>query len=113
GVLALTAEGSETRVNSNTSGTQFNSPAEKVAMDANGNFVVIWQQSTSSYLAQRYAADGTTQGSAFSIGGADAIAMAADGRFVIAWSTGDGTGFQRYAADGTAQGSAVTFGDSS
>lgn len=43
GVLALTTQGSETLVNTTTTGTQTeNWSAKTVAMDANGNYVVIW-----------------------------------------------------------------------
>nr|MBP7444353.1 DUF4347 domain-containing protein [Zoogloea sp.] len=43
GTLALTAQGSETLVNTSTSGTQtLNWSSKSIAMDANGNYVIIW-----------------------------------------------------------------------
>ncbi|MEM6784599.1 MAG: T9SS type A sorting domain-containing protein, partial [Bacteroidota bacterium] len=116
------AQGSEFQVNTETEDEQ---QAPSVAMDADGDFVIAWQSGGgqdgdgNGVFAQRYAADGTAQGSEFQVNStttssqqAPSVAMDADGDFVIAWQSGSGqdganTGVfaQRYAADGTAQGS--------
>ncbi|MHB1543778.1 MAG: hypothetical protein ACYCVU_04225, partial [Gammaproteobacteria bacterium] len=100
-----------------------------VAMDATGDFVVAWQSydqagATSDYdiYAQRYAADGNPEGSAFLVNSQfaigqqryPAVAMDAAGDFVVAWQSYDQTSStskwdiyaQRYAADGKPEGSA-------
>jgi hypothetical protein len=94
-------EGSEFRVNSFTTGYQFD-PA--VAAAANGAFVVIWNsygQDGSGYgiFGQRYNASGTPQGGEFRVNsyttgyqiGAD-VAAAADGAFVVVWTSYDQDG---------------------
>ena len=114
------AQGSEFRVNTFTTGTQY-IPA--IAMDADGDFVVTWDsngQDGSGYgiYAQRYNAAGVAQGSEFRVNTftidrqeSPAIAMDADGDFVVSWGSfgqdGDGFGVyaQRYNAAGQAQGS--------
>jgi RHS repeat-associated protein len=113
-----TPAGSEFRVNNNTINWQW---LPSVAMDAAGDFVIAWTDnyfgSTNHIYAQRYAADGTPQGSEFQVTtyptlsqAYPSVAMDTAGTFVIAWegnSDGSGLGVyaQRYAADGTAQGS--------
>ncbi|MCA1971595.1 MAG: tandem-95 repeat protein [Caenispirillum sp.] len=125
GVLALLPEGGETRVNTNTAGIQF-VPFDnrQVAMDANGNFVVVWQDHTGldgsgiGIYAQRYDGNGTPLGANFRVNTTTAddqsepqVAMAADGSFVVVWQSmgQDGGGWgvyaQRYDAAGVAQGS--------
>lgn len=116
-----TALGGEFRVNTYTTGNQKRSQA---AMDADGNFVIVWEsasnQDGSGYgvYAQRYAANGATLGGEFRVntyttagqGSAD-VAVNADGSFVVAWQSsgqdGNGIGIhaQRYSAAGTALGS--------
>jgi uncharacterized delta-60 repeat protein len=91
-----------------------------VAMDAAGNFVIVWQSkhsdNTTGIYAQRYNAAGEAQGGEFRVfttmaGSQDqpAIAMASDGSFVIACNSVNGTAIeiyaQRYNASGIAQGS--------
>jgi hypothetical protein len=92
-------------VNAHTTGSQTD-PA--VAMDATGNFVVVWRSvgqdgSNSGIFAQRFDAAGATQGGEFQVnayttGYQDfpAVAMDADGDFVVAWESvgadGDGEG---------------------
>jgi hypothetical protein len=96
-----TAQGSEFRVNTHTTGSQ-DTPA--VAMDAAGDFVVTWTDDTQEGLglrgiyAQRYAANGTAQGSEFRVNSYTtnnqffpAVAMDAKGDFTVAWS-GEGPG---------------------
>lgn len=89
-----------------------------VAMDAQGNALVVWQGynvASASYdiFARRYAADGTVLGSAFVVNQATAgkqnrpaVALDADGDFVVAWDgagpSGDGQDIwmRRFAAGG-------------
>jgi hypothetical protein len=114
-----TAVGNAFQVNTETTNDQ-DDPV--VAMDANGNFVVIWESreqdgSGEGIYGQRYAADGTTLGSEFLVNTTTAafqadpaVAMDANGNFVVVWESsghdgnGKGIAAQRYAADGTAQG---------
>ncbi|NEQ21970.1 MAG: tandem-95 repeat protein [Microcoleus sp. SIO2G3] len=113
------ALGNEFRVNSYTSGSQIYS---KVAMDADGDFVVIWNsagQDGSSYgvYAQRYSAAGEALGEEFQVNTYtnstqrfSSVAMDADGDFVVTWSSNgqDGSSWgvyaQRYNAAGEALG---------
>jgi len=102
-------------VNVDTSGSQW---VSDVAMDAAGNFVVVWQTYTYSeqtVVARRYDANGVALGGELPIGGASApasspsVAATADGRFVVAWEQGMESGGRdirahRFAADGTAEG---------
>ncbi len=112
---------SEVRANTHTTNPE-NTP--KVATDADGDYVVVWQafqEDGPSYgiYAQRYNAYGTAQGSEFRVNTYTAttqklaaVAMDAAGDFVVAWESEgqDGSGYgiyaQRYNAAGTAQGSA-------
>ncbi|MBW4543721.1 MAG: tandem-95 repeat protein [Symplocastrum torsivum CPER-KK1] len=113
------ALGNEFQVNSYTSGSQIYS---KVAMDADGDFVVIWNsagQDGSSYgvYAQRYSAAGEVLGGEFKVNTYtsstqrfSSVAMDADGDFVVTWTSSgqDGSGWgvyaQRYSAAGEALG---------
>ena len=116
------AAGGEFQVNTYTTG---NYASPRVALDADGDFVVVWisigssgsDTSSNSVLGQRYAADGTALGGEFQVNtyttssqGPPAVAMHADGHFVVIWD-GDGSGDsdpgvqgQCYASDGTALG---------
>ncbi|WP_298622295.1 DUF4347 domain-containing protein, partial [uncultured Zoogloea sp.] len=125
GVLALTAQGSETRVNTTTSGTQTENWSTKtVAMDANGNYVVIWMDGSGAtdtgigIYGQRYNASGVAQGAQFHVNTYTAdnqrnptVAMDANGNFVVVWESNsqDGSRYgiyaQRYNSSGVAQGS--------
>jgi RHS repeat-associated protein len=114
-----TPMGPEFRVNAYTTGDQSN-PA--VAMDAAGNFVVVWVSagqdgSGDGVYARLYRSDGATVVSEFRVntyttGGQSApeAAMDAAGNFVVVWASDgqDGSGFgvyaQRYDAAGAAQG---------
>jgi len=114
------AQGSEFQVNTHTTNSQ-NSP--RVAMDADGDFVVTWSsnaQDGSSFgiYAQRFDAAGAAQGSEFLVNTyttasqhPSTVAMDADGDFVVTWSSADQDGStygifaQRYSAAGIAQGS--------
>ena len=114
------AQGSEFRVNTYTTSTQFNAA---VAMNADGDFVVTWQSfgqdgSSSSVYGQRYNTGGVAQGSEFRVNTYTtnrqinpAVAMDTDGDFVVTWESygqdGSDRGIyaQRYNASGVAQGS--------
>ncbi|MHB1764280.1 MAG: hypothetical protein ACYCS1_01855 [Gammaproteobacteria bacterium] len=98
---------------------------EKVAMDAAGDFVVVWESlnqvsRTSSIYAQRYASNGVAEGSSFLVNSYTsgdqeypAVAMDAAGDFVVAWeslnqvsgTSGWDIYAQRYASNGVAEGS--------
>jgi len=108
--------GEETRVNTTTTNTQ-DLPA--VAMDAGGNFVVVWQSlaqdgSGQGVYAQRFDAAGALQGSEFQVNAFTtgsqrdaAVAMDFGGNFVVAWESNgqdgslNGVYARLFAADGT------------
>ena len=106
-------QGSEFHVNTSAAGTQW---YPKVAMDADGNFVIAWRgpdSDSDGIFARRYTAAGLTDGPEFRVNTytADAqrepeIAMSADGDFVVTWSSWGQDGFangvyaQRYGASG-------------
>ena len=117
----LTASGSETRVNTTTSGTQTHNSLndaytpDSVAMDANGNFVSVWESAGDIY-GQRYNSAGVAQGSEFVVASNAAnerlasVAMNSSGAFVVTWERDQGTGdydiyARLYNASGTAAGS--------
>lgn len=116
--------GGETQVNGVTAGAQ---SVPDVAADAAGNFLVVWESSTSagsdgsarSIQARRFRADGTPLAAQFQVNTqtvgeqvAPAVAMAPDGRFVVAWASDEGGGgpvdfdirARRFAANGTPAG---------
>jgi len=97
----------EIRVNTNTYQHQ---RRPSVAMDANGDFVVVWESPDGSLLgiyAQRYSKDGTPIGSEFRVNTSDRdesrpnVAVNADGKFVVVWEHESAIYAQRYASDGT------------
>ena len=115
------AQGGEFRVNTATTANNQHQPS--VAMDPNGNFVVVWTSdgqdgSGAGVYAQRYDADRRWQGGAFRVNTTTAndqlipfVAMSSSGSFVVAWEAdqgqdGSGAGVyaQRYNAAGVAQG---------
>ncbi|MCB9337328.1 MAG: T9SS type A sorting domain-containing protein [Lewinellaceae bacterium] len=116
------AQGSETLVNTTTSGNQ-TSPS--VSMDADGNYVVVWTDNAADgdgkgIFAQRFDADGTANGAEFqvnttTVGAQDnaEVAMTQEGAFSMVWDSygqdGEYTGAynQSYYADGTASGSEI------
>ena len=120
GVLALTAQGGETRVNTATTGTQSTTTygAGNVAMDTNGNTVVVWNDgNTGDVYFQRYDGSGNALGSNTRANTTTAdlqseaqVAMDGNGNFVVAWmsasqdGSGDGIYAQRFNASGVAQG---------
>jgi hypothetical protein len=116
------ALGPQFQVNTYTTNDQ-SQPA--VAMDSDGDFVVVWTSyaqdgSEVGVHAQRFDADGVRQGSEFQVNTyttgsqqASDVAMDADGDFVVTWqsigSAGSDTSAtsiqaQRYNSHGTAQG---------
>ena len=88
--------GGEFQVTRVTSGNVFD---PDVTMDASGDFLVVWQSSTSGaqgVVGQRFDAAGTRQGGEFQLGAdpgispfAPAVAMDSDGDFLAAWSDFD------------------------
>ncbi|MDZ8259486.1 beta strand repeat-containing protein [Nostoc sp. ChiQUE01b] len=110
------ALGDEFRVNSTTSGNQFN---PTIAMDADGDFVISWtgqDASGNGIYAQRYNNAGIAVGTEFRVNSTTSgnqfnstIAIDTDGDFVISWTGQDGSGngiyAQRYNNAGVAVGS--------
>lgn len=118
---AGTPQGSETRANTYTSGDQ---KWSSTAMDASGNFVVVWASdgqdgSVTGVYGQRYNAAGVAQGSEMHIStqtqyeqDSPVVSMSATGEFVVCWSSWGqdsvnnwGSYAQRFNAAGTPQGS--------
>ncbi len=119
------ALGAEFQVNTYTTDGQFR---PSVAAAANGDFVVVWDSlgspgtdtSQASIQGQRYASDGSAQGTQFQVNSyttdsqlSPSVAAAANGDFVVAWDSVGSSGTdtsqtsiqgQRYASDGSAQG---------
>jgi S-layer family protein len=108
------ARGSEFRVNTYTTGYQYN---DAVGMDDGGNFVVVWWNyfvgGPSGILAQRFDASGARRGAEFRVdssGGLQpSVAMAPGGEFVVVWVGPDGNYYtdvfgQRYDAAGSPAG---------
>ncbi len=117
-----TTAGGEFQINTYTTNDQFDA---MVALDADGDFVVVWtsysgsggtDSSAHSVQGQRYASDGFTVGGEFQVNTyttsyqvTSSVGLSADGDFVIVWSS-DGSGGtdssstsiqgQRYASDG-------------
>ena len=122
---ALAQVGSEFRVNSYTTGRQYQY-GRAVAADGSGNFVVVWEQGASSLPAdvatrdvvgQRLDSSGTPIGGQFAINtyttgaqGVAAVGANAAGDFVVVWRStgqdGSGTGVfaRRFDPAGAAQG---------
>ena len=116
----LVTSGSETLANSTATNDQQH---PKVAMDASGNFVIVWESWGTDgdgygIYFQRYNSAGTAQGSETKANFTTSndqrmpdVAMDEDGDFVIVWQSdgqdGDNWGiyFQRYNSSGVAQGS--------
>ena len=123
-LLSASPVGSETQVNSTTSGDQTVNPfGNSLATDADGDYVVTWTSSGQDgngdgVYAQRFNAAGVAQGSEFRVNTTtvgyqffSSVAMDADGDFVITWTDSaldgslNGVYAQRYNAAGEAQGS--------
>ncbi len=110
--------GPEFRVNTYTTGEQ---TLPGVAMDAAGNFVVVWASSGEmgpgfEVFAQRFDASGAPQGPEFPVhtsgtlpgGGPPRVGMNSAGNFVVVWASSDGSFYgvsgRRYDAAGAPQG---------
>ena len=108
------AVGAEFLVNTYTTSDQ-DSPT--VAIDADGNFVVVWHSqgqdtgNNGGIYGQRYLADGTPDGPEFwvcSTPGPDqirpAVRMNASGQFIVVWDDGTTIYARRFLSNGTAAG---------
>ncbi len=119
------ARADDVQVNSYTTGNQ---GFPSMAMDADGDFVVVWHSAGSagtdsagySIQGQRFTSDGSVVGAEFQVnsyttGNQDfpAVAMDSDGDFVVAWESYGSVGTdssdksvqgQRFASDGSAVG---------
>ena len=104
-----TLNGGQIVVDSTSSGDQDNSA---VAMDAAGNFVVVWEGNgpgdSSGIFAQRFDSNGLKLGSEFRVNsvtgggqGDPSVAMNSSGQFAIVWDDGGGVHARTYEADGT------------
>ena len=105
-----TALGGEFYVNTTAFGDQQDS---SIAMDAAGNFVVVWEGNgtgdSDGVFFRRYSADGTALDAAerqanLSDVGTErdaSVAMSATGDFVVVWEEGGRIMFQMFASDGT------------
>lgn len=114
--------GSEFSVNTTGSGDQKNAA---VAMDATGNFVVVWEgngpSDGSGIHAQRFDANGSTVGAEFTVNDSTSstqsdpsVAMNSSGQFAVVWDDGNGVHVRSYEADGTGgSGSQVNVDDGS
>jgi hypothetical protein len=108
-----TANGSEVRVNTTTTGSQ---RFASVAADANGNFVVVWQNGT-DVKARLYYSNGNARTGEFllkSKATINDVAMDATGDFVVSYQESKNPFTfaiyaQRYNAAGSAQGKAINF----
>ena len=96
---------SELRMNSYTTGVQEN---DSVAMDAVGNFIVVWSSIPGGSEVRGRIGYG---GGEFPVGTSrsqPAVAAASDGKFVVVWSASDGNGTgvfaRRFEANGTPAG---------
>lgn len=120
---ALGPVGGEFLINSTATGDQiagysFSNGARSVDIDSAGRFVAVWQGNgpgdASGVFAQRYAADGTTQGAEFRVNtttagtqtNAQVAVAAASGSFVVAWD-GPGVRAQVVNANGVPVGGEV------
>lgn len=115
------AAGGEFRINTTTTGLQqFDADSrQSVAMDAAGNFVVVWQSPDAGgtgVFAQRFNAAGVAQGAQFQVNtttageqGRAVVAMDAAGNFVVAWESEnqDGTSWGVFARRFDAAGNAL------
>lgn len=79
----------------------------RIARDADGNFVIVWQQSQAIY-AQRYDYNGRRVDDTFRVDGDDGaatqpdVAMEPGGGFAVVWQRGGDIYLRRYGNDGAA-----------
>lgn len=92
-------QGSEFAVDLQVSGAQRN---PTVAMDADGDFVVVWRDSVATIYGQRFSRDGVPLGTEFRVNVLSTqlelnpnVAMASNGDFVVAWEGKELTGDNR------------------
>ncbi len=99
-------------VNTAKLGYGLKSGSVSVTMDAQGDFVITWEDDWNDIYAQRYLKDGSASGKNFKINdnstGAwlherPSAACDSNGNFVIAWSAADGDFHSYYQADVLAQ----------
>ena len=120
------ASSSEFRVNTTATGNQHNG---SVAMDANGNFIVVWAGNgpgdTDGIFGRRFTVTGTAIDATELLINTDlarthydpAVTMNASGAFAVVWDNTVGVQVRRYNSSGVAQGaqvnvaSALTAGD--
>ena len=111
------ALGAEFQVNSYTTAAQY---VPDVAVAPDGDFVVVWNSSSSSVRGQRFASDGSVLGGEFQVNSYTsslqlypAVEVDPDGDFVVVWksfgsSGNDSSSFsiqgRRFAADGSTLG---------
>jgi hypothetical protein len=100
-LAALAPAGKEFQVNVYTTNNQYNS---KAAVDADGNFVVVWQSygqdgSGAGVFGRRYASSGAAVGGEFQVNTTTlgyqrypAVALAPNGNFAVVWVSFDGAG---------------------
>lgn len=119
-VYAQNPVGGEFLVNTEV---QKNQTTPALAMDADGDFVIVWQSQNQDYgttwgvFAQRYNAMGVPQGDEFLVNSETkgnqfdpSVAMDAEGNFIITWTSDNQDGSdngiyaQRYIANGIPQG---------
>jgi hypothetical protein len=96
-------QGAEFQVNTYTTATPY---VYGVAMDADGDFVVVWEGGPGGGVAfRRYDSAGNPQGAEVQVSNGErpAVAMDADGDFVVVWESNQVFG-QRYDSAGTAVG---------
>lgn len=106
---------SEFRVHTDGAGDQTN---PSVAMDANGNFVVIWENGFKGIYGQRFYASGVAFGVEFKVNTTHgtredepSVAMDARGDFLVTWTSEQAVSrvfMQRYDSAGTARGGEVS-----
>ncbi len=109
------AQGSEITVVSGSGNQGF----PDCAMDDDGDFVIVWEDSTGyNIYAQRYDAGGVAQGSMIDVAEGvgneryPAVSMDSSGDFVVGWqddlATTNDIAFQRYDSSGISQGGVTT-----
>ncbi len=95
GLLTLTASGSETRVNTTTSGSEqtSNTAGRQIASDSAGNYVVVWDNGSEIY-ARKYNSSGTAITGELHVNtntantqASPAVAMDSTGKFVVTWQS--------------------------
>lgn len=103
------ALGADVRVNAGLDGDQ-SSP--DVALDADGDFVIVWQNDgfSGGIWARRYSAAGIASGAAFEVsssGGSPRVARGRDGAFVVVWQDSAGADEDVYARRYDASGGVI------